>query len=77
MNPAPDADLHSVGQESFEWIVDAVARLAVKKAKASDKVMTGMNWSAFLSGTTVAKTAAPKKVAAKKAVAKKTAKKKE
>ena len=74
MNPAPDADLHSVGRESFDWIVDSVARLAVKKAKASDKVTTGMNWSAFLSGTTVAKIA-PKKVAAKKAV-KKAAKKK-
>jgi hypothetical protein len=66
MNPAPDADLHSVGKESFEWIVDAVANLAVKKAKTSHKVTTGMNWSAFLSGTTVAKTA-PKKAAKKKA----------
>ncbi len=35
MNPAPDADLHSVGAESFEWIVNEVAELAVKKAKAS------------------------------------------
>ena len=32
MNPAPDADLHSVGPENFEWIVNAVAELAVKKA---------------------------------------------
>jgi hypothetical protein len=74
MNPAPDADLHSVGKESFEWIVDAVAELAVKKAKTSDKVMTGMNWSAFLSGTTVAK-AVPKKAASKKAAKKAVAKK--
>jgi len=22
MNPAPDADVHSVGKESFDWIVD-------------------------------------------------------
>ncbi len=75
MNPAPDADLHSVGQESFDWIVDAVARLAVKKVKAADKVTTGMNWSAFLSGTMVEKKGSLKKVG-KKAVAK-TAKKKE
>jgi hypothetical protein len=33
MNPAPDADLHSVGKKNFDWIVDAVANLAVKKAK--------------------------------------------
>ena len=79
MNPAPDADLHSVGKESFEWIVNAVAELAVKKAKDADKVMTGMNWSAFLSGATVAKKVpktdtskeAAKKVAAKKATKKK------
>jgi hypothetical protein len=33
MNPAPDADLHSVGPKNFEWIVQQVADLAVKKAK--------------------------------------------
>ena len=33
MNPAPDADPHSVGPDNFEWIVDAVATLAVKKAQ--------------------------------------------
>jgi glutathione synthase/RimK-type ligase-like ATP-grasp enzyme len=37
MNPAPDADLHSVGPQNFEWIVDAVAKLAVKKAKSAPK----------------------------------------
>src|SRR5450759_513238 len=42
MNPAPDADLHSVGQESFDWIVNAVANLAVKKAQSADKVAPQM-----------------------------------
>ena len=67
MNPAPDADLHSVGRESFDWIVNAVAELAVKKAQAAEKVMTGMNWSAFLSGTSEAVVAksAPKKAGGK------------
>ena len=32
MNPAPDADLHSVGPANFEWVVNAVAELAVRKA---------------------------------------------
>ena len=32
MNPAPDADLHSVGQANFDWIVTAVSDLAVKQA---------------------------------------------
>jgi len=35
MNPAPDADVHSVGQANFEWIVNAVAELAVKTAKTA------------------------------------------
>jgi glutathione synthase/RimK-type ligase-like ATP-grasp enzyme len=82
MNPAPDADLHSVGRESFDWIVDAVAKLAVKKAKAPVTPGVGMSWSAFLSGNAVAKVAAPKKAVAKKTapkkvVAKKAAKKKD
>ena len=33
MNPAPDADVHSVGQANFEWIVSEVAKLAINKAK--------------------------------------------
>lgn len=35
MNPVPDADLHSVGAENFGWIVDAVANLAIRKAKSA------------------------------------------
>ena len=50
MNPAPDADLHSVGQENFDWIVDAVAELAVKKAHASRRRRSTYRWDAFLKG---------------------------
>jgi len=32
MNPAPDAEATSVGPENFEWIVQEVADLAVRKA---------------------------------------------
>jgi glutathione synthase/RimK-type ligase-like ATP-grasp enzyme len=35
MNPAPDADVHSVGQANFDWIVSEVAELAIKKAKTA------------------------------------------
>lgn len=70
MNPAPDADLHSVGKESFDWIVDAVARLAVKKAQASEKFQPELLWSSFLGGGALKKTAA-KKAPAKKTPAKK------
>ncbi|MEO6802419.1 MAG: hypothetical protein ABI197_04130 [Granulicella sp.] len=72
MNPAPDADLHSVGRESFEWIVDRVARLAVKKAQASEKVQPQVNWCDLLTASMV-KTPAQK--IAKKVATKKAAKK--
>jgi hypothetical protein len=78
MNPAPDADLHSVGKESFEWIVDAVAKLAVKKAQSADKVHPQMNWAPLLSSSSAKAKDPASKPAAKTAVktaAKKTPKK--
>ncbi|HEY0785490.1 MAG TPA: hypothetical protein VGD62_06435 [Acidobacteriaceae bacterium] len=76
MNPAPDADYHSVGAASFEWIVDAVARLAIEKANASH-VTELFHWGAFLGGGqetfALAASAAEKKPA--KAAPKKAAKK--
>ena len=50
MNPAPDADLLSVGQENFHWIVDAVARLAVAKAQSSADELLPLTWATFLAG---------------------------
>jgi len=49
MNPAPDADLHSVGQAHFNWIVDAVAELAVRKALEPGAAPT-YRWDALLAG---------------------------
>jgi glutathione synthase/RimK-type ligase-like ATP-grasp enzyme len=50
MNPAPDADVNSVGQENFDWIVNAVADLAVKKALSDESPSRDLRWSTFLSG---------------------------
>jgi glutathione synthase/RimK-type ligase-like ATP-grasp enzyme len=33
MNCAPDADLHSVGQENFDWIVKAMAEFLMERVK--------------------------------------------
>ena len=35
MNPVPDADLHSVGQANFDWMVKEVADLAIARAKSA------------------------------------------
>jgi hypothetical protein len=50
MNPAPDADIHSVGEANFRWIVDTVAAYAVKKALGDEQPQTEYRWSRFLNG---------------------------
>jgi len=50
MNPAPDADINSVGQENFDWVVNAVADLAVKEALAVENPNRELRWSSFLKG---------------------------
>lgn len=62
MNPVPDAELNSVGAAHFEWIVRAVADMAIGKAKAVPRVPE-LSWSAFL-GAAPAKPKTTKKKAA-------------
>jgi len=47
MNPAPDAGLESVGPENFNWIVEAVAEMAVSRAQ-QPAALAPYRWSAFL-----------------------------
>jgi glutathione synthase/RimK-type ligase-like ATP-grasp enzyme len=47
MNPVPDADVHSVGEAHFAWIVDAVAGLAIARARAAPRI-AGLRWPAPL-----------------------------
>jgi hypothetical protein len=70
MNPAPDADLQSVGQANFDWIVKEVADLAIAKAKLAPHVPE-LRWAALLGGATEP---VPKKGKKKAATAKKAAK---
>jgi hypothetical protein len=51
MNPAPDADVNSVGRENFEWIVNAVAELAVQKALSEENPARELRWAGFLAGS--------------------------
>ena len=74
MNPAPDADRHSVGEENFQWIVEKVANLAVKRAQ-NPIALSELRWSNFLGGPHAVAPHVGKKVAAKKIAAKASAKK--
>jgi glutathione synthase/RimK-type ligase-like ATP-grasp enzyme len=64
MNPAPDADVNSVGLENFEWIVSHVADLAVKKALSGVNPASELQWASFLSGGKTV--SAPKRSVSKK-----------
>jgi glutathione synthase/RimK-type ligase-like ATP-grasp enzyme len=72
MNPAPDAELTSVGQENFDWIVEQTADLAIAKAQAAP-LAPELRWSAFLGASPAAVKKARKPVAGKKSVSKKRA----
>src|SRR5258708_39703120 len=60
MNPAPEAEVTSVGQQNFEWIVDAVAGMAVKKAVSGENPVEEFRWAAFLNRPRKGGTPAPR-----------------
>ncbi len=47
-NPAPDADLHSVGQENFEWVVETAATYAIEKALAQKDDADNLTWGEYV-----------------------------
>jgi glutathione synthase/RimK-type ligase-like ATP-grasp enzyme len=49
LNPAPDADVHSVGEQNFDWVVENVAQLAIEKARSNEQPQKQYHWSHFLS----------------------------
>jgi hypothetical protein len=50
LNPAPDAEITSVGQENFDWIVNAVAEMAIKMATSGQNATKELRWASFLAG---------------------------
>jgi glutathione synthase/RimK-type ligase-like ATP-grasp enzyme len=61
LNPAPDAEISSVGEENFNWIVNAVAEMAVKMAQHGKNPASELRWANFLNGSEEAKPTARKK----------------
>jgi hypothetical protein len=47
-NPAPDADVNSVGQLNFDWVVDTAARFAIEKAEAHKAGADNLTWGEYL-----------------------------
>jgi len=47
-NPAPDADINSVGQENFDWVVETSANYAIEKAIASEFGNDNLTWGEYI-----------------------------
>jgi glutathione synthase/RimK-type ligase-like ATP-grasp enzyme len=47
-NPAPDADIKSVGEANFQWVVDTAATYAIEKAQAQQEGKDNLTWGNYL-----------------------------
>ena len=65
-NPAPDADVNSVGQQNFDWVVEAAANLAIARAKAHKPGQDNLTWGTYVHpSTAAAKAKTPSKTPSK------------
>ncbi len=47
-NPAPDADINSVGQANFDWVVENSAVFAIEKAIEQEPNIDNLTWGMFI-----------------------------
>ena len=47
-NPAPDAEVSSVGQANFDWVVDAVSDMAIRKAREHQPGKDNLSWGKYI-----------------------------
>jgi hypothetical protein len=47
-NPAPDADVKSVGHENFEWVVETAANYAIELATSCSDKRDNLVWGEFV-----------------------------
>jgi glutathione synthase/RimK-type ligase-like ATP-grasp enzyme len=47
-NPAPDADLHSVGQANWDWVVEHAAKYAIERAQAHVPGKDNLTWGKYV-----------------------------
>jgi glutathione synthase/RimK-type ligase-like ATP-grasp enzyme len=61
LNPVPDADVHSVGEANFEWIVEQVANLSIARANAGSR-SHALRWPELFSASVPVKGRAKRKI---------------
>ncbi len=47
-NPAPDAEITSVGQENFDWVVETAATFAIEKAQSQEDGKDNLTWGDYV-----------------------------
>jgi hypothetical protein len=47
-NPAPDADVQSVGQENFDWVVETAANYAIERALEHQEGLDNLTWGEYI-----------------------------
>ena len=47
-NPAPDADIRSVGQENFDWVVETAANYAIERAQNHKEGLDNLTWGEYI-----------------------------
>jgi glutathione synthase/RimK-type ligase-like ATP-grasp enzyme len=47
-NPAPDAEVSSVGQENFDWVVETAANYAIEKALEHKDNVDNLTWGDYI-----------------------------
>ncbi len=47
-NPAPDAEVTSVGQENFEWVIENAANYAIERAQEQKDGKDNLTWGEYL-----------------------------
>lgn len=52
-NPAPDAEVTSVGQENFEWVIETAANYAIERALKMEDGKDNLTWGDYIKRSTV------------------------
>ena len=60
-NPAPDAEVTSVGKENFEWVVENAANYAIEVAQAHKEGQQNLTWGTFVQDSVKGKMSKPAK----------------
>ncbi|HFA51087.1 MAG TPA: hypothetical protein ENJ95_18905 [Bacteroidetes bacterium] len=68
-NPAPDANVDSVGKENFEWVVENMANYAIERAREHKEGQQNLTWGTFMQQSIAGKM--PKPPVKKRATTKK------